>query len=659
MNKPKNPSYDFTFLGMGCGNSLLLMEMDRKGLLKNKKILVLEPDSKDNNDRTFCFWMNPEIMESYGLQEIVRNEWTKVIVGNNPSQDLEDLKYYRIQGIALYEKTKKLLQKYEVEIITEGFLGSPIQFQNCCELTIKEKKIHSGFVFDNRPPDYVSPTKSEVKLYQSFYGWEIKSESVIFDRDCFTMMDFNVEQGGATQFMYILPFDENRALFEITRFGEKIISKEEAEKILISYLNNKKIDFSVEDKEQGVIRMFSCPIKNQSKIKNWIDTGERGGCLKPSTGYSFVRNLHHAERIVQYLMNQTKEIQKTKDRYEYYDRLLLQILHIQPSKGKDIFTRLFSGNLAETVFNFLDENSKPKEEFSILNSLPIGLFTGAAIKDFFWRFFKVLRQLPMVLWMTLLAIILYRFNAEPVLLSILGAGMLLLGIPHGALDHLHTMKNQSWRSLIIYILKYLGLGAIILALFWFSPVLGLILFLAYSALHFGEADFSYWGFKNNWAAVLWGVYFLGALLLSHSKEVIEVIHEMSITLNINHSFIDLFSMIWMLSGGICFLIWKRQSLIFYAVLTLALLQFLPIIPAFGIFFIAQHSFHGWTMLKRVLPDSDFQLWIKALPFTLGAIALLILMIFFTEISWGQCFIFLAALSFPHVLLMYQLEKKLR
>ena len=658
MNNSNTTVYDFTFLGMGCGNSLLLLELERKGLIKDKKILVLEPDAKVSNDRTFCFWMKPETLEERDLRDMVRYEWTKVILANNPPQELKDSKYYHIQGIALYEKTRKLLQKYEVKIINEAYFGLPYQLDNSLELILADERILSHYVFDNRPPTYASPTKSDIQLYQSFYGWVIKTEENTFDRDCFTMMDFKVEQDGATQFMYVLPFDQQRALFEITRFGEKVISKEEAEHSLHSYLKNKGIEFTIEDNEQGVIRMFSCPMTNQSKLINWIDTGERGDCLKPSTGYSFDRSIHHAESICNYLLDQRKSLKKNNIRYAYYDRLLLQILKDHPSKGKEIFTRLFSRNHAKTVFNFLDEQSTPREEFSILNSLPVGLFAGAAIKDFFTRFIKECRHLPIVLWMTLIAIILYSLNGEVILLSMLGTGMLIVGIPHGALDHLHVLKATTLKSLIVYIIKYIGLGSLVLALFWLSPAIGLILFLAYSAWHFGEADFSYWGFKNKCATALWGVYFLGALLLSHSKEVINVISEMSISLSIDHSFIDLFAIIWMVTGGIGFLVWKRQRVIFYSITALILLQFLPITTAFAIFFIGQHSVHGWTMLKRVLPDSDFQLWIKALPFTLGAIALLVLMIFFTKLSWGQCFIFLAALSFPHVLLMYQLDKKL-
>lgn len=659
MITPANPVYDFTFLGMGCGNSLLLMALHSKDLLANKKILVVEPDPKETNDRTFCFWMNPATAAHHGLRDIISHEWSKVIVGDTPAQQPGALKYYHIRGIALYEKTKKLLHHYGAEIIHHSYDGAPHQDQHGCELSVNEKKIRSGVVFDNRPPEYAPPATSDVKLYQSFYGWVIKSKEDIFDSDCCTIMDFSVQQEGATQFMYVLPFSRNQALFECTRFGENIITKDSAEEALRGYLKDKQIDYSIENHEQGVIRMFSCPITNQSKESNWIDTGERAGCVKPSTGYSFVRNLNHAERIVQYLTNQARTVRQVKNRYAYYDRLLLQVLRDHPSKGKTVFTRMFSANRAEKVFAFLDENTKPSDEIAILGSLPTGLFAGAAIKDFFRRSFNALRQLPVVLWITLLAIVLYRLKAEMILYSALAIGMLLFGIPHGALDHLHALESASRKSLMAYILKYLGLSALILLLFWLSPVLGLLLFLAYSAWHFGEADFSYWGLKNNVAAVLWGVYFLGALLLSHSQEVITVIREMAVPVTINQSLPESFAMTWTITGGFFFLVWKKQAVIFYGMLTLMLLQWLPIIPAFAIFFIAQHSFHGWTMLKKALPDSDMQLWKKALPFTIGAIALSVLMIFFTEVSWGQGFIFFAALGFPHVVLMYQLEKKLR
>ncbi len=50
----QNSTYDFVFIGLGASNSLILISLIQKGLTKNKKNAVLEPDSKTNNDKTYC-----------------------------------------------------------------------------------------------------------------------------------------------------------------------------------------------------------------------------------------------------------------------------------------------------------------------------------------------------------------------------------------------------------------------------------------------------------------------------------------------------------------------------------------------------------------------------------------------------------------------------
>jgi hypothetical protein len=44
------------------------------------------------------------------------------------------------------------------------------------------------------------------------------------------MMDFNIPQNNYCQFIYVLPYTNNTALFDVTRFGKEKITKEEAEK---------------------------------------------------------------------------------------------------------------------------------------------------------------------------------------------------------------------------------------------------------------------------------------------------------------------------------------------------------------------------------------------------------------------------------------------
>ena len=648
--------YDYVFLGLGCGNGLILLQLEAEGMLTNKRILVIEPDQLIKNDRTFCFWMEPKRVNTSFLSTMVETQWSKVHVGEKV-QSLDPLRYYRISGRTLSENVHSVLTRENARIIQARYDGIPSKDGENAQLTILGEQLTASLVFDNRPPSYAEPNASETRLFQSFYGWEIKSDRPVFDADCFTMMDFNVQQEGATQFMYVLPFDAHRALVEITRFGEALLPSEHAEQALISYLTEHAISYSIEDKEMGVIPMFSHSISVNKSSSTWINTGERAGMLKPSTGYSFERSLTYAIQVVEGIKTNRKPYLAKKKRFAYYDRLLLQLLRDQPAKGALIFIQLFKQNTAIHVFKFLDERSTLREDLRILKSLPIGLFVGAAIKDAVWRCPKILNGLTPMLLFSCLVFLLQLVGQMPLVYGVLGIGMLVLGIPHGALDHLHALKKPWGWNMLGYVLMYLGLGALILGVFSISPWGGLLLFLGYSMWHFGEADFAHWRLGRSGMALLWGCYVLGSLLGSHVHEMVTILREMKVTFPFDLGAFDSLGMWWILFGGAFFIGWKRNRSMIPSVLSLLILSALPLIPAFTVFFIFQHSLHGWKKLKELNPESDEQRWIKALPFTLGACLLFGVNAYFESFSWGQVFIFLAALSFPHVVLMATLYRK--
>jgi hypothetical protein len=84
---------------------------------------------------------------------------------------------------------------------------------------------------------------------------------------------------------------------------------------------------------------------------------------------------------------------------------------------------------------------------------------------------------------------------------------------------------------------------------------------------------------------------------------------------------------------------------------------LPLLVAFGLYFIFQHSVNGWQQLRLSHEMTNTRLWIHALPFTLGSFLVLgVLYYLDIPVNWGQAFIFLSALSFPHVLLMHRIYK---
>ena len=101
------------------------------------------------------------------------------------------------------------------------------------------------------------------------------------------------------------------------------------------------------------------------------------------------------------------------------------------------------------------------------------------------------------------------------------------------------------------------------------------------------------------------------------------------------------------------------------ILWLVLSAFLPLILAFGLYFIGQHSLTGWQHLKSHLKMSDRAIWLRALPFHAGAWALLLSFFLLDsrpaqpggESIWGLFFIFIACISLPHTLAMNTMYRK--
>ena len=266
-------------------------------------------------------------MENYGLNELCSHSWKQVVFNDLAPQLLSNYRYYYLRADALYAKTKEVLSAYDYTWKFESCTGDVNSL--------------GTYVFDSRPQVPMPIVKNEYRLTQSFYGWLVRTEKAIFNPESFTMMDFNIDQSETTQFLYILPFDEKTALIEPTRFGECDIKEEEAQQIILDFLGKHNTPFAILEKESGHIPMCSQKSNNGSPDQHYFATGSRAGQLKPSTGYSFVRNLEDVSLIAETIVNQgTKTLRrKVKPRFVFYDRLLLQILKESPWQGKKVFSQ--------------------------------------------------------------------------------------------------------------------------------------------------------------------------------------------------------------------------------------------------------------------------------------------------------------------------------
>jgi hypothetical protein len=105
----------------------------------------------------------------------------------------------------------------------------------------------------------------------------------------------------------------------------------------------------------------------------------------------------------------------------------------------------------------------------------------------------------------------------------------------------------------------------------------------------------------------------------------------------------------------------------FTICWLAISSLLPLLLAFGTYFIGQHSITSWGHLKKHLQLEHKKIWIHSLPFHIGAWLIMILFfIFWPQFQsekaysynvWGIFFIFISCVSFPHVIFMNKLYQK--
>ncbi|MFL1894287.1 lycopene cyclase family protein [Aquimarina sp. 2-A2] len=374
-------SYDYIIAGTGASGLMLAYAMANDAFFKDKRILLLDKEKKQANDRTWCFWE-----QGKGVwDEVVTKEWNTILVaGKNFSQSLAiapyTYKFIRSKSfyVYIYEKLK-VAPNIE---ITNGVILAINDQEKSVVVKTNNVTYQAQKVFTSILPDFEYKKQDKYPvLQQHFIGWYIKVDKPSFDDQVATFMDFSVAQQGNTRFMYVLPISSTLALFEYTLFSEKLLSKAAYEEAIAEYLSKKGITtYKIIEIEQGSIPMTSYPFSDKN-TKNVLHIGTAGGWTKASTGFTFKNSSRKVSALVSFLKH-TQDLTKfdKKNRFWWYDLLLLDVLARHNDKGALLFTKLFKANKATRILQFLDEKTNIYQELKIMSSMPPLLFIKAMIR---------------------------------------------------------------------------------------------------------------------------------------------------------------------------------------------------------------------------------------------------------------------------------------
>ena len=260
--------------------------------------------------------------------------------------------------------------------------------------------------------------------------------------------------------------------------------------------------------------------------------------------------------------------------------------------------------------------------------------------------------------------------------------ILSVGLIHGANDLLIIKRNTSsdtnfsqFKSFI----KYFGIVLAGLIFFYFFPSFALISFILVSIYHFGEQHIEAIPLDKNLkntrryiSIISHGILLFTIIFMNNTKVVVDVFSSFNIVF-LNYNFLMIILIITSILYVSILIIKKDlQPFLISEILFFGLFYFLSItsslILCFSVYFIFFHSILSIKDQVKYIYGSNnsksLKRYIKnSLPYFILALIFLILFYIYTEIDNNDLlpiiFTFLAAITFPHVLVIEKMYRTMK
>ncbi|MFM7357183.1 MAG: lycopene cyclase family protein [Sediminibacterium sp.] len=360
--------YQYIIVGAGSAGLQLADALLNDPGLPAESLLIIEA-STEHEEKTWCFWYE----EKHPFQHLVKKQWSNIAFradGTSVRAELPGLCYQYISSSDFYGyQLTKLRNDHRVDFLFDR-VKSVHLYNGLPQVHAEKEAITANYVFHSH---HLTTSPAAPTLWQHFLGWEITTDSDVFDPSTATLMDFS-DAGSSEEvfFHYVLPYSARHALVECTFFSKEILGSAEYEKLLERYIESKWTNkYRIVNRETGKIPMtlaLPSPFPLQSGI---IPIGTAAGCIKASTGYSFTRVMRHTRQIMGYLKKESTQIvPPSTKRFLFYDRLFLSLIQKYPIQMSGIFAGLFKKNKIQRILSFLDESTRISEEIKIFSRLP-------------------------------------------------------------------------------------------------------------------------------------------------------------------------------------------------------------------------------------------------------------------------------------------------
>ncbi len=365
-------NFDYIFAGFGLSGMSLLYELSKHEDFEHKKVLIIDRDKKDTNDRTWSFWHNTPHDFLHLAKKTWKNGWFYAQDGSEIALDLKTYNYSTIEGVDFYDFINKYLGQFSN--IQRVYTDVRSVSDNGHVFT-QDAEYNGRLVFRSYfdKGDF-QKQKSNYFLWQHFYGYVLKTEKPFFDENRFVLMDYRFSDERRTNFFYILPYSPTEALVEFTEFSAHLYAQEEYKAKLEQYIHE---HLNLEHYQINHVEFNAIPMTDfqmQTIVsENVINIGSLAGYVKPSSGYAFTRTLERNKNLAALIAKGTRLKEhhlNSTSTYKAFDNAVLYLMQNEKVHGGLIFSSLFDKLSADFVFKFLDEQANSIELFQIMLASP-------------------------------------------------------------------------------------------------------------------------------------------------------------------------------------------------------------------------------------------------------------------------------------------------
>jgi len=245
--------------------------------------------------------------------------------------------------------------------------------------------------------------------------------------------------------------------------------------------------------------------------------------------------------------------------------------------------------------------------------------------------------------------------------------ILLVGIPHGGIDHLIHNPTITPRGLARFILRYLLLMLGYGLMWWFLPLAALIAFLGMSAYHFGQSHFLEQGKLENKEGLLYflkGAFFLFLILFgdwSMTQKILSSVISIDLSEEFRLGFLGFLLVSSLIAQGFSTQPFGLTDGLDYLILA-PILYFSPLLIGFSVYFGFWHSLPSmlaeYAYLRNIPAfNSPLKFGKQLLPFSgislVGIAAILVVGLEFLAPNqlYLLFFVLISLISLPHILYM--------